>query len=165
MAKVEVMFVLSGNAEDRGREAAKLYKEGWAERIVCTGEEDAIPVHWPDDWLSMGEFTKYVIVTHGVDSNRIELIPNGTSTWEEHLAIVKYCKEQNLKKIMIVTSRFHTNRVRMVFDDPLEEAGIEWVLRGAVDSEFNESEWWEKEEGMIFVTNEYLKTIYYWWKY
>ena len=165
LSKAEVMFVLAGGAEDRGKEAAELVADGWTSQIVCTGEEDAIPVHWPDEWMSMGEFTKFTIVANGVDSNAVRLIDAGSSTWEEKNLIMEDCRKNNWKKIIVLSSRMHTNRVRMVFEKPCREAGIELIIRGARDSRFDENEWWENEDGMIFVTNEFIKTIYYWWNY
>src|SRR5579864_5511732 len=37
LQKSEAMFVLSGGAYDRGNEAGRLFKLGYANRIICTG--------------------------------------------------------------------------------------------------------------------------------
>jgi uncharacterized SAM-binding protein YcdF (DUF218 family) len=164
MEKVPVLFVLSGDPWDRGNEAVQLYKQGLAEKIVCTGEN--IPrlflianIQYPES-----ELTRMNIIAQGVPGDDVILLNKGTSTKEEADYILDYCRQNNIKKIAIVSTKFHTRRVKKTFSKKFREAGIELIIRGAPSSAYDESRWWQNEEGLIFVNNEYIKIMYYWLK-
>ncbi|MCB9234907.1 MAG: YdcF family protein [Bacteroidia bacterium] len=161
---VEAIFVLAGGAKERGTEAARLYHLGISKHLLCTGEEESIPLA-NGTWIGMGELTRNFILAGGVDSAAIELIPVGTSTFEEYSAIKDYCLGHGLTKIIILSSEFHTRRVSQVFKRDFAKAGIQAIIRGAPDANLADKEWWQTENGLVFVNNEYIKILYYWVKY
>lgn len=165
LKKADVIFVLSGGAFDRGRQAVVLYKKGYAPKIVCTGE------NIPGDFRAMGYncmeslITSTYIKKQGVDSSAIELISAGTSTKEEVDLIVKYCKINQIKTVIIVSTKFHTRRIYSSVRKVFLDNKINVIINGAPSSNYDETHWWNDEEGLITVNNEYIKLIYYWFKY
>ena len=164
LQKTEAMFVLSGSPYDRGREAARLYKEDFAERIVCVGENVPHNFKVLDIQIIESELTKLQLIKSGVSDESITVLPKGTSTLEESDHILQYCRENGFAKVMVVSSKFHTRRIKQVFKKKFSRNGIEVVIRGAPSSEFNEQTWWENEYGLLFVNNEYVKQLYYLFK-
>lgn len=165
LSQVDAMFVLSGNSFDRGREAADLYRVGWAPRVVCLGGETnpSLELYGICD-LSF-ESTRRVLQGNGVPITAIDSLAEGTSTFEEFEAITRYCKQRNLDKIMVVSSLFHTRRIDEFFRLRLKFEGIDLVLRGADENAFEEEAWWREESGLLFVNSEYIKLFYYWLKF
>lgn len=165
LSRVEAMFVLSGNSFDRGREAAKLYRAGWSPKVVCLGGEtnSALELYGICDLTY--ETTKRVLIEQQVPRSAIDSLPEGTSTFEEFEAIKRYCKARSLKKIMVVSSLFHTRRIHEFFRLRMALEGIDMVLRGADEEAFDEDAWWKAEPGLLFVNSEYIKLVYYWTKY
>lgn len=163
--QVDALFVLSGNSFDRGREAARLYKAGHAPTVVCLGGEPnpALELYGIHDLT--GQMTQGVLREEGVPNSAIELLPEGTSTFEEFQAIVERCHARGWKTVMVVSSLFHTRRIHEFFRLRLHFEGIRMVLRGSAESAFSEDEWWKREPGLIFVANEYIKRLYYWLRY
>jgi uncharacterized SAM-binding protein YcdF (DUF218 family) len=165
LRETPAIFVLSGNSLDRGKEAAKLYHQGWAPRIVCLGGEphSTLELYGIHD---LGfEMTKRVLLEEGVPNSAIDSLPEGTSTFEEFVAIERYCKQHRLQQITVVSSLFHTRRIDEFFRLRLHLQGIEIVLRGADESMFEEDAWWKAEPGLLFVNSEYIKLLYYWTRY
>ena len=162
---VEAIFVLSGNSFDRGREAARLYKRGLAPKVICLGGETnpALELYDIHDLTSL--MTQQVVRDAGVPARAIELLPEGTSTYEEFQAITRICQERGWKMVMVVSSLFHTRRIHEFFRLRMHFAGVEMVLRGAAESKFKESEWWKSEAGLLFLNNEYIKLLYYQLRY
>lgn len=161
----EVMFVLSGDPGDRGNEAARIWKAGYCPKIVCLGGEvSGCLKAWGEEVITC-TITQKVLLSQGVDSSAVELLCEGSSTYEEYLAIREYCRVNGFKKIMVLSSKFHTRRIDRVFRWPLITDGVKMVLRGAPSSQFKESEWWKSEPGLLFVNNEYVKSFYYMLKY
>jgi uncharacterized SAM-binding protein YcdF (DUF218 family) len=163
--QVDALFVLSGNAFDRGREGARLYNAGYTPKIVCLGGESNSSLELYNVLVSTAEITKAVVLNNNVPERDIELLEKGTSTFEEFEAITTMCKERGWTKIMVVSSRFHTRRIHEFFRLRLHFEGIKMVLRGAKDIIFEEDCWWKSEPGMIFVNNEYVKLLFYWMNY
>lgn len=162
----DAIFVLSGNAFDRGMEAAKIFRGGHSFMIVCTGENIATDIKALGLLYTEGQITKIMVTSEAkVDSNYVVLLEKGTSTQEESDAILAYCQANQLKKIIVVSTKFHTRRVDNVFRDKFESAGIRVIIRGASHFRYDEDLWWENEYGLIDLNNEYIKMVYYWLKY
>lgn len=161
MEKVEALFVLSGDPWDRGNEAVRLYQAGFAEKIVCTGEN--VPrlflianIQYPES-----ELTQMNIISQGVAAADVELLCSGTSTKEEADYILEYCREHHIETAAVVSTKFHTGRIQNTFSKKFKEAGIHLIIRGAPSSAYDENYWWRSESGLIFVNNEYIKMMYY----
>ena len=165
LQKVDAMVVLSGGGYDRGNEAVEIVHQGYTNKIICTGGNPVIELRvFNIDTLESDMTVANLKRQHIPDSIIVEL-RDGTSTKEEADIILNYCKQNNLKKIMILSSKLHTHRVQEVFKKKLRQAGIETVVRGAHNSRFDEMLWWKDEDGLIAVNNEWLKRFYYWYKY
>ena len=161
LEEVDVIVVLSGGAYDRGLEAAKLYDEEYAPFIICPGGNQ------PPDFKALGiemlesELTREFMIQQGVPESSIEVIPEATSTLEEADVVLDYLLEKNLSSCIIVSSRFHTRRVKNAFKKKLQREDITVIIHGAPSSQYEESSWWENEYGMLAVNNEYVKLIYH----
>lgn len=175
--KADAIFVLGGNSVDRPILAAKLYHDGWSDKIVPMGanfnfvQEILIGCN-PDclsddcnpckpDALIMQEVLEEKL---NIPFEAIVPLPDGTSTKEESDAILKFSKENNYETIIVVSDLFHLKRISYAFLDKFEKEGIKVILQGAKNSQYNEETWWQYEQGLIMVNNEYLKLAYYWLK-
>lgn len=165
LTRCEAIFMLSGNPEARAAEVARLVSSAWAPKVVCTGAN--IPDLFAAFQMNINEaqLSARKLKDEGVREEQIEIIPAGTSTREESEVVLEYCRLEGLKKIMVVSDRFHTNRINYAFRDAFEEAGIELVLRGAPALSYSEDLWWANESGLLMVNNEYVKLFYYYLKY
>lgn len=177
LEKADAIFVLGGNINDRTALASELFKEGWSDKIIPMGanfdfvQEVLIGCN-PDcesgdcnpckpDALLMQE----VLESHfKIPFEAIVPIPKGTSTKEESEFILEFCQKNNYKRIIVVSDLFHLRRISYVFDSPFQKQGIDVILRGAKNSQYSEERWWQFEQGLIMVNNEYVKLFYYWLK-
>jgi uncharacterized SAM-binding protein YcdF (DUF218 family) len=165
LEKAEAIFILSGGSYDRGNEAAKLFNAGYSQHLVCTGGNPYVELKVFNIDTLESDMCVANLKRLQVPDSCITQLKYGTSTREEFDTIIGYCKQQKLNKIIVLSSRLHTARVNSVFRTKMEEQGIEVILHGAPSSRFNEYLWWQSEDGLIAVNNEWLKTIYYWLKY
>ncbi len=165
LSQCDALFVLSGNPKDRAMESARLLKAGYAPKVVCTGESVHRILLVVGDSTDEAGLSRMELLAAGIPEAQIEVLHIGTSTREESGAILSYCKTKGLKKIMVVSDKFHTNRIDYAFRDVFEDAGIQLVLRGSPSNAYSESNWWGNEEGLIMVNNEYIKLIYYYVKH
>lgn len=161
----DALFLLSGGAGDRSREAACTLREGFANQVICTGE--SIPWHFQflDTLIDEAQLSYLALREEMVPDSQIILYPKGTSTREESSYILDYCRAHNYKKVIVISDKFHTNRINYAFRKLFEEAGIRLILRGAPSTAYNERSWWTSESGLLMVNNEYVKLMWYWWRY
>ena len=159
--RADLMVVLSGSAFDRGNEGARLYKEGFAKKIVCPGgnlEELFLII---GDTVYESDLCRKNVIRNGVSDSFVTALHYGTSTREEADTILGYCKEHQIKKIIVVTTLFHTRRAGKVYKERFAREGITVLMRGAHASDYEEDRWWQSEYGLINLNNEYMKTLYY----
>ena len=159
--KADLMVVLSGSAFDRGNEGARLYKEGYAKRIICPGGNLEQLFLILGDTVYESDLCKRNIIRNGVADSLVTVLHYGTSTREEADTILGYCKEHQIKKLIVVTTLFHTRRAGSVYKKRFAAEGITVLMRGAHASDFDEDLWWQNEYGLIGLNNEYMKTLYY----
>jgi uncharacterized SAM-binding protein YcdF (DUF218 family) len=165
LQQAEAIFVLSGGSYDRGNEAVRLFNAGYCNTIVCTGGNPYLELKVFNIDTLESDMAVANLKRQGVPDSCVIQLKYGTSTREEFDTIIEFCKQHHLKRIIVLSSRLHTARVNSVFRKKMDEAGIDLILHGAPSSRFNEYLWWESEDGLIAVNNEWIKTIYYWWKY
>ncbi len=165
LQKADAIFIPGGDSYDRGNMAVKLFNEGFASKIICLGENIPNIFKTLEISYAESEVTKINLQKKLISDSAIVVLKKGTSTKEEMDAINDYCKTNNLKKIIILSSKFHTRRIRIFFKNKFEEANIEMLIAGAPSSVYSEEEWWKSEEGLIMLNNEYVKLIYYFLKY
>lgn len=165
IATCDQIVVLSGHAEERGPEAAQLFIKQKGPGILATGGITPRIFREMNINLSEADLTVQVIQRAGVDSDKIKVLRAGTSTWEECDTLGDFATQQKWKSIILVSSLFHTRRMQWVADRTLRKKGIIVYIHGAPPLGFSKDKWWESEEGLLFVVNEYLKLLYYSYTY
>lgn len=165
LQQADAIFVLSGGGYDRGNEAAAIYKQKYASKIVCTGANPMYELRvFGIDTLECN-MTAINLRRHQIPDSAIVVVPQGTSTKQEATVIYNYCQKHNFKTIILVSSKLHTRRSKMVFDKENKDQQLKIVVRGAGSSRYNELTWWQTEDGLIAMNTELLKTLYYLIKY
>jgi hypothetical protein len=162
----QTFFVLGGNGFERGKGAALLANEFPTSQFICTGGGDTL-----NEMQALGldytssDLTRKCMIENGVDSIRVTKLGMATSTYEESEEILAYCINNNLKEISVVSSDFHLRRMSLVFAEKFQEKGIVVHFFGTETKYFKAESWWTFEAGLITTFNEYIKLVYYVFKY
>ena len=104
---------------DRILYAAKLYKEGKAPLIVLSGGR----IEWYGEAESEAIDMARILQLTGVPSEAIVLEGESLNTYENAVFTKKILDEKGIKKVLLVTSAFHTPRSLKIF----ERQGIEAI--------------------------------------
>lgn len=162
MLRANAIVVLAGAPFERCAEAARLYKQDVAGKIITTGEyANSSAALMNKAVLDDAHLGRIGLMNMGIDSTKIMAIAQGTSTYEEARVMLAYAKQENYKRIVVVTTLHHSHRVHSVFAKKFKNSGIEVIVRGCPPLNYKPEKWWEYEEGMMFVVNEYIKWVYY----
>ncbi len=167
----DAIVILSGSSTyiERAGWAAQLYGEGRAPLILLT--DDGLIGGWDhreDRNPHYYEMTAKRLQQQGVPKDRIQVIPGlALGTYEESLLIRDYASAHNLKKILIVTSAYHSRRALWSMRRACEGSGIEVGIDSPPPGWQTPTPglWWSHRWGWKVVGGEYVKMIYYWTKY
>lgn len=165
LQKADAMIVLSGSGYDRGNEAARLFNEGYVSKIVCPGGNPAYEFRILKLYITESEAAKLNLTNrNNVPDSAITVIACGTSTIEEAKCLYNFIKQQKYQKVILLTSLYHTQRAGRIFRKEFENSNVQFIVRGAKSSRFDEYKWWHNEDGLIAMNNEMIKSVYYLFK-
>jgi uncharacterized SAM-binding protein YcdF (DUF218 family) len=165
LAKADVIVVLGGGPETRPFEAAKLYHQGLAARILIMQ-----PKPGPASVLGLipseAELTRRILINRGVPASALVILQNEvTSSYEESMVFRDWVKTNSIKSVIIPTDIFHTRRVRWLYRKELNNTGIQVRVEAVPVLEYTARDWWRSEHGVVAFQNEVLKFVYYRIKY
>ena len=167
----DAIVILSGSSTyiERADWAAKLYLEGRAPLVVLTDDklisgynakEDRNPFFY--------ELAAKELLKRGVPAARIEVIPEAAlGTYYESLNVCEYATNNKLKKLVVVTSAYHSRRALWSIRRACSHAQLETSVGAPPPGWQTPSPWtwWLRRWGWRVVAGEYVKLIYYWWRY
>jgi uncharacterized SAM-binding protein YcdF (DUF218 family) len=123
LAQSEAIVLVGGGFKERVPAAAMLYRDGYAPLVILAN--DGIFSGWSTKYnrnLYQVEWAEEDLVKLGVPRDRIVKLPfYGSSTMLDALATKRYLFKSGLKKIIVVTSDYHTLRALWTFRHVLKE--------------------------------------------
>lgn len=158
-APADAIVLLLGGESNRPERAAELFREGIAP-VILLGDSGRFGKSQRSE---TGE-TVRILIAEGVPAEAIRVLPPPvvTSTFMEARAVRNYAVEHSLKRIVVVTTTFHTRRARWIFRRTLKGLPIDVRAAAARHPQFDESDWFHTDEGLVTYLDESIKTIYYW---
>jgi uncharacterized SAM-binding protein YcdF (DUF218 family) len=163
----DMIFLLNGDYNTRPFRASELYEQGFGP-IVVIARSEILPAEKlglapnPTD-VSIGVMKKL-----GVPPEKIVVLPvegGVTSTFDEAIALRHYIESHNIHSLILLTSAFHTRRAKWIFDRELAGLPITLAVVAVPHYGFDQTNWWQSEDGLITLNNEYIKLAYYFLKY
>lgn len=164
-----VIFSGSSTYLERADWAAKLYREGRAPLLVLTNDglisgwdrrEERNPYFY--------ELASRRLQQQGVPAERIQIADGrALGTYEESVLIRDYAATHNLKRLLVVTSGYHSRRAFWSMRRACENSGIQVGIDPTPPGSQTPSpwRWWFHRWGWKVVAGEYVKMVYYWTHY
>ena len=167
----DAIVVLSGSSTyvERAQWAGRLYNDGRAPRIILTN--DGLLGGYDrqlDRNLSFVELAAAELQRAGVPAEKIEVITRlGQNTYDEATFLRDYSTRHNLRSLLIVTSAYHSRRAIWVFERVFQGTEITLGVEGPPPGiqTPRPATWWLHKLGWKLVPGEYLKLVYYAWRY
>lgn len=157
--KADALMVLSGDNfyADRATRAAELFREGKAPVVVASGKRLR-----PN--AGIAELMEHDLVERGVPKEKIlRFAHDADSTREEGEALAKLAKTKRWRKVIVVTSNYHTRRARYIFHRVFPP-DIETRVASARDGDFDPERWWEKRMSTKALMREFAAMVVAMWE-
>jgi uncharacterized SAM-binding protein YcdF (DUF218 family) len=158
-ANCDAIVVLSDDdfTADRATRAADLYHDDWARRIVGSGV-------WLRPYISIADLMQRDLEARGVPQQAI--IPyahKATDTLEELKDIRDFVEQHGWKRVIIVTSNYHTRRTRYLCNH-LFPPDIRVLVVAAPDHDYDPDSWWKTRIGLKTFFHEFVGIIVAFWE-
>jgi uncharacterized SAM-binding protein YcdF (DUF218 family) len=157
--KADALVVLGDDNfyADRATRGAQLFREGKAPVIVASGRRLR-----PN--AGIAELMEHDLVERGVPRDKIlRFTHDGDSTLEEAQALAWLVKGKKWRSVIVVTSNYHTRRVRYIFRRVFPQ-GMEVHVASARDGDFDPEHWWEKRKSIKELTKEFAGMVLTLWE-
>ena len=142
---------------DRAAKAAELFKAGWAPRVVASGR-------FLRPYASITDLEEHDLKNDGVPEQAIVRFQHhAANTKEEAEALRQLILQQGWKRILLVTSNYHTRRARYICARTFP-AGTTLRVVPAKDSEYDPDHWWETRRGLVIFSHEFVGMFVAMWE-
>ena len=164
LAKAQAIVVLSGGMPLRAREAAKLYREGFASELWLTHSTEpgktleAMGIRFEGEEV----YDARILIHEGVPSGAIHVLdPPIVNTADEIKVISMTLAQEKERSVILVTTKAHTRRVRLLWRKlaPHESRAI---VRAASADPFDPRHWWRRTSDALDVVREVLGLMNAW---
>lgn len=166
LERATAIVVLSGGAPYRAIEAAAIFRGDWAREIWITRsprEADEALVARLDVKIDFGDegSNRLILERLGVPSSAIKtLAPGARNTLEELRRVATELARQRGDRVIIVTSKSHTRRVRATWH--VVAGSHQAVVRYANLDPFDGPRWWERTDDALTVSREVFGLLNVW---
>jgi uncharacterized SAM-binding protein YcdF (DUF218 family) len=166
LVKADMVLVLSGQPYLRIPEAARIYHEGMAPRILLTneprprGQEELLRlgIRYPDSQ----ELSLQLLDALRIPRNAIVTIPDrADSTRAEMQVVSRFLASRSVRTLIIVTSKAHTTRAHKIFTAGLGPQ-IRVVMHPVAADPFDPGRWWKDRADSKQVLWEYQALANFW---
>jgi len=149
--RADAIIVLSDDNfyADRVTRAAELMRDGKAPLVVASGRRLR-------PYAGIAELMQHDLIERGVPKEKIIVFPHDAdSTREEAEALTNFVTEKKWTTVLLVTSNYHTRRVRYVFRK-IFPANVQLAVVSARDGDFDPQQWWEKRKSLRYFAREFF---------
>ena len=164
LEKAPAIVVLSGSMPIRAKEAARLYRAGYASQVWLTRAREPTASLKIMGIAYIGEdfFNTEVLMHEGVPSTAVRVLePDIDNTADEVNVIAQELARERGSTVIIVTTKAHTRRVRALWRRLAGGRGRA-IVRASQDDAFEPARWWRTSKDALDVVREVLGLLNAW---
>jgi uncharacterized SAM-binding protein YcdF (DUF218 family) len=166
LVKADAIVVLAGSTPERELAAADLYLAGWAPRVVVTRVADkpdmkALIARGVKAEFEFEQRLRYLRELGVPDTALVPLRTPVETTADEADLLTRWSREHQARRLIVVTSNFHTRRAGYIFARATKGQGIEILMHPATLTPFDPNTWWHRRPVLLTGLVEWQKTVFY----
>jgi hypothetical protein len=166
---VDLVFVMAGRME-RKVYGLDLFRSGLAPTLVLSvgrfevSKLKALQLQGYDELVHLRDNTppdeRHFFITMTSSAVRIERTKLATwSTYGETVAFLDFLRNQNARRVMVISTDIHLRRVVLTFKSVFHDAGIEFLYCAVPSalSSVQKDHWWRRSADRRYVITELIK--------
>ncbi len=161
LERADAILVLGDDnyAGERASRSAELFRAGWAPVVVASGR-------LLRSYAGVAELIGRDLETGGVPSTSILRLPHRAGNTREEAQVLRdLVASRGWRRVLLVTSNYHTRRARYIFRKVLP-AQVTILMVSVRDADFDPDSWWESRQGrklFLLETAAYLVAVWELW--
>jgi uncharacterized SAM-binding protein YcdF (DUF218 family) len=153
--KADVIVVLAGDGfGHRILTAGKLIEEGYAPNALISGPDGNYGIYECDLAIP------FAVRAGDPEAYFTHLEHHARSTVDEAKEVVSKLREMGAKRVILVTSNYHTRRSGKIYRRAAPD--IDFIVVAAPDEFFKPDSWWHNREASKIFVYEWMKTVAEW---
>ena len=162
LERADAILVLGDDnfAGERASRAAELFRADWAPLVVASGR-------LLRSYAGIAELIAQDLETRGVPSAAIVRFPQRAgNTREEAEALRELVTSRGWRRVLLVTSNYHTRRARYIFRKVFPPQ-VTVLIVSVRDADYDPDTWWESRRGQklfLLETAGYLTAVWELWR-
>ncbi len=155
--KADAIVVLDGDPMDeRLLHSVQLWRRGYAPKVILSAKL----AEWQtfEDYPTWRHATKLKMFP---EDALLVAAHNADSTREEAQYSLRFVRKQGFKKIIIVTSNYHTWRTKRVYEQEWRDGDVLVYISPAYSSQFHPDEWWKHRADSRTFFYEFIKIVWH----
>jgi len=158
LEKSDAIVVLDGDypQDERLLHAVQLWKGGYASKVILSAKLAEWQTY--EDYPSWRHAVKLRIFP---EDTLFVAAHNADSTKEEAQHLLTFIRQHGFKRVIIVTSNYHTWRTKRVYEKEWRDSDISVYISPAYSSQFHPDEWWKHRADSRTFFYEFSKIIWY----
>ena len=166
LQKADAIFVLAGTRLERPLEAVDLYNEGHAPLIVISPGRpepgEYLMRQRGIDFPTEAELQRNALMRSGIPEAALPPVTGYVdNTAQEANLLRSMVKKNRWRRVIIVTSKYHTRRAAFAFRRGLAGTGAEVIMRASRYDPSDPAGWWRSRPDFRFATSEFQKLLAY----
>ena len=167
LATADAIYVLGGTLYERPLEAADLYRDGWAPRVLMSRQmSDGAERELANRGVEVPheiDMQIRVMGQLGVPASAIDVLNDGQdSTADESDALLAIASQRKWSRVIVVTSKQHTRRAGLAMRRKLAGSGITIIMRASRYDRSDVEHWWQNRSTLRFTLFETQRYVAYW---
>jgi uncharacterized SAM-binding protein YcdF (DUF218 family) len=160
----DVIVLTNNNSEACALEAAALYRESVARRIVLGVCTDCAPLkgrilELGIPYLDPPTLARLILEKSGIPPAAITVLPGRVDGTEAAVdAISRFVQQHGVQPIVVVTARSHTARTRWLLRRSVPRGTV--LVRSSRFDEFSTADWWHDRNQSREVVMEYIRWMH-----
>ena len=154
----DAILSLASHEWERLPATARLATTNSSARVLLTLPQPVTPYNCHDCSGRIGRLKRL-----GVPEERVRILPlTSPGTYGEALATVAFARQAGVRRLLIVTTPYHTRRSLAVFQSVFEGSGVEIGVEPATaSSPATPERWWAAPYDRAYVAYEWAAVVYY----
>jgi len=164
LERAQTIVVLSGGLPGRALEAARLYRLNYAPEVWVTrpaGPQEALAKL---NIYFVGEefYNQKVLLAEAVPGDAIRVLDGEPANTEEEVdEIAEELRSEEADRVIIVTSKEHTRRVRAIWNRKVGTS-LKAIIRYSDDDPYDGTHWWRHTDEALDIVREVLGLLNAW---
>ena len=155
--QADLIVALGGGNGERDQMAARLYKEGYADKILITGMRRNSKAG-----LSYYQYPRSLFfLMQGIPNEALMFDGLSINTHQETINIAALLTAQHWRSVLVVSDPPHIQRINYCLEALFKHNGLSYRLIPSDIPSWHTGRWWQEPRWLFFCVSEVIKLVYY----